>query len=148
MRLISLALLIAAVGGCQRPANRTAPGAGDSTTQRPDSASQPADPGQPMTVGALLGAPPSSGTNIRVSGKCYGLAGTLARGPQPRSRSDWQLGNDTVAVYVTGPSPTECLQAPAPPVVTIRALVQRDTVALSPVSQPVVRVFLRSLPPS
>jgi hypothetical protein len=94
-------------------------------------------------VRSLLESPPAAGTILGVTGLCYGLAGTLAAGPPPRSRSDWQLGNDTIALYVVGAIPSECVQASEPPLITITAVVERDSIATTLGGPRSERVYLR-----
>jgi hypothetical protein len=49
-----------------------------------------------------------AGRSIRVRGTCIGYARVVAAGPQPRTRSDWQLVDDDVALWVVGPYPDGC----------------------------------------
>lgn len=48
------------------------------------------------------------GTRVRVQGTCLGYSRILAGGPQPRTRSDWQLAADSVGLWVVGPYPPGC----------------------------------------
>ena len=96
-----------------------------------------------ISVRVLLSTRPKSGTVVTVSGLCYGLAGLLAAGPPPSSRSDWQLGDGSVAVFVVGPIPLNCVQQANAPSVTIRATVRRDSVAVRLGGPLVERLYLR-----
>ncbi len=48
------------------------------------------------------------GGSVRVEGVCIGYSRVQAVGPQPRTRSDWQLVDDSVAVWVVGSYPQGC----------------------------------------
>jgi hypothetical protein len=60
------------------------------------------------TVRELLSSDRDVGQLVSVSGQCLGYSKPVAEGMPPRSRSDWQLGDDGVAIYVTGPLPAGC----------------------------------------
>ena len=67
------------------------------------------------------------GSNVRVTGRCLGY-GTLAVGGPPVTRSDWQLEQDGVAIYVSGERPPDCDSTRgATTFVTISARVAQDT---------------------
>ena len=57
---------------------------------------------------AVLEGDAEVGRRVRVEGVCIGYSRVLAVGPQPRTRSDWQLVQDSVAVWVVGPYPPGC----------------------------------------
>lgn len=68
------------------------------------------------------------GARVRVRGSCIGYSRVLAAGPQPRTRSDWQVVTDSTAVWVVGPYPAGCepTTAAAEPV-TFAVEVAEDT---------------------
>jgi len=50
-----------------------------------------------------------NGLLVRVRGRCLGYrVPPVATGGPPRTRSDWQLEAEGVAIYVTGPLPEGC----------------------------------------
>lgn len=61
-----------------------------------------------VTVGDLLGGDQWVGERVRVRGTCIGYSRALAGGPQPQTRSDWQLLSDGSAIWVVGPYPQGC----------------------------------------
>jgi len=63
---------------------------------------------QVRTVRELLSSDRDVGQMVRVAGRCLGYSKPVAEGMPPRSRSDWQLEDDGVAIYVTGPLPAGC----------------------------------------
>jgi hypothetical protein len=80
------------------------------------------------TVRELLSSDRDVGRMVRVSGQCLGYGKPVAEGMPPRSRSDWQLEDGGVAIYVTGPLPAGCsATAGATERTTIVARVAQDT---------------------
>ena len=61
-----------------------------------------------VTVGDLLGGDQWVGERVRVRGTCIGYSRVLAGGPQPQTRSDWQLLSDGSAIWVVGSYPQGC----------------------------------------
>jgi hypothetical protein len=83
-----------------------------------------------VSVPDLLASDAWVGTRVRVHGTCIGYSRVLASGPQPRTRSDWQLMSDSTAIWVTGPYPAGCGGAsPAPAPDTFAVEVAEDTLA-------------------
>jgi hypothetical protein len=84
------------------------------------------------------------GEVVEVRGACAGWGGP-APGPPPLTRSDWQLQEDSVAVWVSGPLPRGC--DPVNPslarVYEIRARVACDTLTAGGRGEPAVRHFLK-----
>lgn len=70
--------------------------------------SPPSDAGPLVHLRAILNGDVEVGRRVRVEGVCIGYSRVLAVGPQPRTRSDWQLVQDSVAVWVVGPYPPGC----------------------------------------
>lgn len=48
------------------------------------------------------------GARVRVRGTCIGYSRVLAAGPQPQTRSDWQVVSDSTAIWVVGSYPPGC----------------------------------------
>lgn len=48
------------------------------------------------------------GSRVRVRGTCIGYSRVLAAGPQPQTRSDWQVVSDSTAIWVVGSYPPGC----------------------------------------
>jgi hypothetical protein len=62
-----------------------------------------------VTIPTLLASSEWNGKMVQVSGQCLGYrVPPVAIGGPPRTRSDWQLAADGVAIYVTGPLPQGC----------------------------------------
>ena len=150
------AILIAMVGlvvaGCGSKASQAGDGQAvpGPVPSPPTQAVAPVVGGQDeaaLSVGTLLEARPVTGARVRVTGLCYGLAGFLAAGPAPFSRSDWQLGDGAVAVFVVGPLPTNCVQTATPPLVTVQAIVLRDSAAVRIGGPLLERIYLRIVRP-
>ena len=96
----------------------------------------------------LLAGGAQPGERVRVEGLCIGYARVVAAGPQPRTRSDWQLVQDDAAVWVAGPYPAGCsgtepAQAPG----TYTVVVAVDTLAALGGAPPRPRVYLIHAPP-
>lgn len=104
----------------------------DSTRKRP-------------TVRTLLTDPSSVGRTVRITGLCLGY-GNRAEGPPPFSRSDWQLAQDEVAIYVVGRIPTQCAPNGPPSTVTITALVRQDTLRANTMRPRRPRQYLELIP--
>lgn len=84
--------------------------------------------GDTLTVERLLGRPGEyAGRVVLVPGRCLGWNGP-ARGQAPVSRSDWQLGDDSTAVWVSAPYPAGCTGAEGGAHVVLRATVVVDTI--------------------
>lgn len=81
------------------------------------------------------------GRRVQVTGRCLGPGSEHALGQPPRSRHEWQLESDGVAVFVIGPPPRGC-SGSAMRSLTITALVAEDT--LPPIGDlpPAPRRFL------
>ena len=97
-----------------------------------------------LTLGELLDSADSLvGKTVRVLGACAGWSGP-AGGPPPLSRSDWQLQDDRVGIWVSGPLPQGCdpVNPPAEEIFEILASVAVDTVSAPGVGQGRVRYFL------
>lgn len=83
------------------------------------------------TVRSILEDPSSIGTTVRLTGMCS-VFGSLAEGTPPVTRSDWQLSQSGVAIYVTGRPPAGCAMGSSPKEVTITARVLQDTLPANP----------------
>lgn len=119
----------------------SAPGAG-SVPQVPAGEKPRLVPLQEILAG---GARP--GERVRVEGLCIGYARVMAAGPQPRTRSDWQLVQGETAIWVVGPYPAGCsgtepAQAPG----TYTFVVAVDTVTALAGAPPRPRVHLIHAP--
>jgi len=147
---LSLGLALA-LWSCRPPAQRGA--AADTTAAPPapvSDVSRPpitkpsaADTGAPRTldntlrrtesdlsraVHEILASGALVGLRVRVTGRCLGYSKPVAVGGPPRTRSDWQLEADGVAIYVTGPLPAGCSPTEgATETTTIVAVVAEDT---------------------
>jgi hypothetical protein len=117
MRHVSIAaLLLAAAAACQ-----------------PKSQSTPAPIGsdpRKVTVRDVLTDGSLTGLRVEVTGTCLGYSTpTIAKGPPPLTRSDWQLEDQGEAVWVSGPMTPGCSATePATTPSTITATVAQDTV--------------------
>lgn len=82
------------------------------------------------TVAEVLDGLVSEGTRITVTGRYLGYGAQQAFGPQPLTRSDWQLADGPDAIWVTGQMPkgTAPLEAGHAPI-TIAARVDMDQVS-------------------
>jgi hypothetical protein len=110
------------------PTHRVLPDTERSGTQTPPQAPGDAQP-VPTSVRALLTSASLVGKRVRVTGRCLGYGTLRAMGGAPRTRSDWQLEADSMAIWVTGPLPVGCsATAGATESSTLTALVAEDTV--------------------
>ncbi|HXE58532.1 MAG TPA: hypothetical protein VNK43_11080, partial [Gemmatimonadales bacterium] len=89
----------------------------------------PPDSIVPATVRELIQSSRLVGRRVMVTGRCLGYrVPPVAVGAPPRTRSDWQLEDGGIAIYVTGPLPAGCsATAGSPKVDTLVALVSEDT---------------------
>jgi hypothetical protein len=126
MNRVLLALtIVAGAAGC-RPANSGA-------TPEPER----------VSVHDVLTKPSLVGHLVQVTGTCLGYSTPIAKGPPPRTRSDWQLEDAGEAVWVTGPLPEGCTattpgSVPGP----IRATVAQDTIPSLGGEKPTPRQYL------
>src|SRR5262245_17658869 len=79
------------------------------------------------TISEILSSRDLVGRDVRVTGRCLAAPGLRPIGPPPRKRSDWQLADDTTAIYVTGQVPTGCSDKS---LVTVVARVMEYNVAM------------------
>ncbi|HSW29178.1 MAG TPA: hypothetical protein VLH75_06735 [Longimicrobiales bacterium] len=94
-------------GDSSLPASPEGSAAADTAPQ--DVASRPVPDAPPMVpLAAIVAGEVEVGRSVRVEGVCIGYSRVQALGPQPRTRSDWQLVDDTVAVWVVGSYPEAC----------------------------------------
>ncbi len=93
-------------------AGATPPGLDSTARQVPPAAPAP-DSLDLVPVADLLNNPGWVGKRVRTFGTCIGYSRVLAVGPQPRTRSDWQLLADSAAIWVVGPYPEGCAGAVA-----------------------------------
>ena len=85
---------------------------------------------QSATVREIVASGALVGRRVRVAGRCLGYSTPRAVGGPPRTRSDWQLEDDGVAIYVTGPLPVGCSPTEgARETTTILAIVAEDTLS-------------------
>jgi len=95
-----------------------------------------------LTVRSVLNGAAPVGVVVRVEGRCLGYGPPFLTVAPPRTRSDWQLGTDSVAVYVTGALPGACHPAlGSSRIDTIIARVSVDTLRLGE-QPPIVRWYL------
>ncbi|MBK8003941.1 MAG: hypothetical protein IPK12_08335 [Gemmatimonadetes bacterium] len=82
-----------------------------------------------VTVHQVLTTPSLAGQSVSITGTCLGYAvPTVAKGPPPVTRSDWQLEEQGEAVWVTGPLPSGCgVTTGSTSAATITAEVGQDT---------------------
>jgi len=86
------------------------------------------EPDQAAMLREILASSALVGRRVHVTGRCLGYSNPLAVGGPPRTRSDWQLEVDGVAIYVTGPLPEGCTATKSSnELTTIVALVAEDT---------------------
>ncbi|HEU4628650.1 MAG TPA: hypothetical protein VFS08_02865 [Gemmatimonadaceae bacterium] len=107
----------------------TAPVASDTTGRAPVHAGAAPDTGTATaSVRELLDSSALVGRVVRVTGLCLGYGRPTAAGPQPRTRSDWQLQADGATIWVTGRRPPDCSATEgATAETTIEARVAEDT---------------------
>src|SRR5262245_57938622 len=79
------------------------------------------------TIGEIRSSRELVGRVVRVTGRCLAWPGLRPIGPPPRTRSDWQLTDDTTAIYVSGSVPKACSDQS---LVTIVARVEEYNVAM------------------
>jgi len=117
--MVTLALCVGACGP-QRQGDQTASlPPGDADTEAPAT----------VTVREILESGTYLGHRVRVSGRCLGYSAAVAEGGPPLTRSDWQLEDDGVAVYVSGSMPDGCSPTQGSTGRTaIDAVVAQDTV--------------------
>ena len=151
--LVPLSVALACTGGAQRSSARdttmtvspgdSAVGVDSGRVQRPaerpraaDSARTPVAINVPrqkadtsVTVAEIAGSSALVGKRVRVTGRCMGYSTPLAVGPPPRTRSDWQLADGGVAIYVVGTFPPGCSPTTgSSEPVTIIGVVAEDTI--------------------
>ena len=106
----------------------------------------PAPNGGPtsVTVHQVLTTASLAGKSVSITGTCLGYSvPTVAKGPPPVTRSDWQLEDQGEAVWVTGPLPSGCQATMASAgAVTITAEVGQDTLPALGGQAGVVRRYL------
>lgn len=97
-----------------------------------------------VSVHDVLTTPSLVGKAVEVTGRCLGYSvPTLAKGPPPVTRSDWQLEDGGEAVWVNGTLPPGCTATtPAESASTISAVVAQDTTASLGGQAPLVRQYL------
>lgn len=96
----------------------------------------------------ILAGEAQPGERVRVEGLCIGYARVVAAGPQPRTRSDWQLVQGDAAVWVAGPYPAGCSGTePAQRPGTYTVVVGVDTLPALGGAPPRPRVYLVHTPP-
>ncbi|HKA58319.1 MAG TPA: hypothetical protein VKD28_06870 [Gemmatimonadales bacterium] len=88
-----------------------------------------AKPDTSVTVAEIAASGALVGKRVRVTGKCMGYSTPLAVGPPPRTRSDWQLADGSMAIYVVGTFPPGCSPTTgSSEPVTIIGVVTEDTI--------------------
>lgn len=162
----ALAGAIAAAYGCGGPSasgTQQPTGAGDDSLRAPPTGSAPSDtvprPGAVLPTPAvdalplvglreILAGGAEVGSRVRVEGVCIGYSRVLAAGPQPRTRSDWQLVRDSVAVWVVGPYPPGCSgTVPSEAAGTYTVVIAADTLPALGAAPPRPRLYLIHVPP-
>ena len=102
-----------------------------------------------VAIAQLLADEAWEGDRVQVRGTCIGYSRVLAVGPQPRTRSDWQLMADEVAIWVVGPYPQGCSgSSPATEPATFVMEVAADTLLALGRQQPRRRQYLLYSPSS
>lgn len=138
-----------AVSGDSAPAVPSTPGTPDTLPHPAEVSPTPGSDTLPLIpLHEILSGGAEVGRRVRVRGVCIGYSRVLAGGPQPRTRSDWQLADDSVAVWVVGPYPPGCSgTVPAEQAGTFTFVVASDTLPAlgSAPSRP--RVYLIHMPP-
>lgn len=84
------------------------PAGADAGSARPVAAPRPSEVEQSPTIREILASSALVGRRVHVTGRCLGYGRAVAVGRPPRTRSDWQLEAEGVAIYVTGPLPAGC----------------------------------------
>jgi hypothetical protein len=127
-RVFPLAALVIAIGllagNCSRASNGREGGEPKSGGDAPAEA-------HAVSVKGVVERSVPVGDRVRVSGRCLGYTAGPAIGGPPVTRSDWQLEDGGVAVYVTGALPDGCSATGggASPV-AITAVVAEDSVEI------------------
>lgn len=81
-----------------------------------------------ITIQQLLNSDSLIGEWVRVSGRCLGYTAQVAVGPPPLTRSDWQLEDGEMAIYVSGSLPNGCSATEgSSDRITVTAMVAQDT---------------------
>jgi hypothetical protein len=116
------------------------------TEQKPNAeAEKPIDQSEirDVTVRDVLSDPAFAGRAIRISGTCLGYAKPVAEGGPPLTRSDWQLEDGGVAIWVSGPVPDGCSPTEGSKTrSTIAARVAQDTLQAFGGKAPKARRYL------
>ena len=82
-----------------------------------------------VSVRELVNGAVHVGKVVRTRGQCIGYSTPVAEGSPPRTRSDWQLEDDGIAVWIVGAFPTGCTGAGGDgTIITVSGLVAEDTV--------------------
>lgn len=96
-----------------------------------------------VKVQDLVDAPDLVGQAVRVRGRCLGYGSEHVPGSPPRTRSDWALEDEGVAIYVTGPFPAGCSGlVPGEDPIMINAVVAVDTLTAYSDGSRSLRYFL------
>lgn len=81
-----------------------------------------------VTVRDLIDSDAYVGKRVQVTGRCHGYAADVAVGPPPVTRSDWQLVDSKMAIYVSGSLPNDCSATEgSSDRITVTAMVAQDT---------------------
>ncbi len=84
------------------------------------------------------------GRRVVVTGRCLGYAASVAVGGPPVTRSDWQLEEDELAIFVSGSLPVGCsATGGSEGQTTITAVVQQDTLRMGDLSGTTRRYLVR-----
>ena len=96
-----------------------------------------------VPLAAIVAGDVPVGRSVRVEGVCIGYSRVQAMGPQPRTRSDWQLVDDSVTVWVVGSYPPGCSgTVPSLSAGTFTMTVAMDTLPALGDAPPRPRVYL------
>ena len=83
-----------------------------------------------VTIRQLLDSDSLVGVQVHVAGRCLGYSAQVAVGSPPLTRSDWQLEDGELAIYVSGPLPSGCsATAGSSDRITVTAIVAQDTLS-------------------
>jgi hypothetical protein len=82
-----------------------------------------------VSIRELVNGAVQVGKVVRTHGQCIGYSKPVAQGPPPRTRSDWQLEDGGIAIWVVGAFPPGCTGAGGDGTrITVSGSVAEDTV--------------------
>ena len=103
----------------------------DENTAAADALATPSSDSLEVSIRELVNGAVQVGKIVRTRGQCIGYATPVAEGSPPRTRSDWQLEDGGIAVWVVGAFPPGCTGAGGDGTfITVSGLVAEDTVVV------------------